>query len=246
MLKLTMMLLQLNNRYTIALKDERIATSLAYFTSDLFTPTVGNKTVVDEDSVLAEIICSYISVGSVIVPVNPEARVRERTFNAAITNAQTTYVNNPTEENKAKLRSEIELAYNTAYDVRLEEYAVAENKGADGSTALFTELLDPAFRAEQYAELTEQRNLYGRIDRMIIFGTNTYGDWTPRIVDDSKELAALISTYETSPTEETKKAVETKYTELYNEVLALQKTHLDVTDTLLDSYIDETLAELIG
>ncbi len=229
---------------TIALKDSRIATTLEYFTSELFNPTVSNQEAVDEDSVLAEIICQYISVGAEIVPVNPEARVRERTYNASITTAQTNYFNNPKEENKTTLRNEIELAFDAAYDARLEEYAIAENKGVEGGDALFTQLLDPTFRTQQYEELTEQKNLYGRIDRIITFGSNTYGDWTPRMIEQSKELANLISIYEASPTDANKKAAEAKFDEIYAAMLELEKTHLDATQLMLDTYVDETLVEL--
>ena len=232
---------------TEELREMRIATSLAYFTSDLFQPQANVTNTVAEEDVLAEIICSYISAGAAIVPVNPEARVREREINAAISSAQTAYLNNPTEENKIILQAEIASAYQTAYDVRVEGYATAEQKGSDGASALFTQMLDAEFRTSQYKELTAQLNMYGRIDRMVTFGSNTYGGgWTPRMKTESQELVALLTEYEASPTAENEQAVKDKFYEVYNSMLALQKTHLEETQSNLSTFTEETLQELIG
>lgn len=232
---------------TEELRETRIATSLAYFTSDLFKPQANVTNTVQEDDVLAEIICSYISMGAVIVPVNPEARVREREINAAISSAQAAYLNNPTEENKIMLQAEIASAYQTAYDVRVEEYSIAEQKGSDGANALFTKMLDAEFRTAQYQELTEQLNMYGRIDRMVTFGSNTYGgDWTPRLKTESQVLAALLTAYEASPTAENEQAVKDNFYAIYNSMLTLQKAHLEETQSNLSIFTEETLQKLIG
>lgn len=229
---------------TEELRETRITASLEYFTSDRFQPQAGVTSTVELEDTLAEIICAYISVGASSVPVNPEARVREREFNAAISSAQAVYLSNPTEENKAALREEIFKAFQTAYDVRVEEYAVAEIKGNDGASALFTSMLNADFRSEQFQELTEQRNLYGRIDRIVTFGTNTYGDWTPRMEEESQELAKLLSEYEASPTEKNQQAVKAKFYEIYNTMLLVQKAHLEDTQANLNAFVEETLLEL--
>lgn len=229
---------------TEELRETRIAASLEYFTSDRFQPQTGATNTVELEDTLAEIIVSYISVGAASIPVNPEARVRERAFNAAISSAQTVYLSNPTEENKAALREEISKAFQTAYDVRVEEFSVAENKGSDGASALFTSMLNADFRSEQFQELTEQRNLYGRIDRTIIFGSNTYRDWTPRMEEESQELAKLLSEYEASPTTVNQQAVQAKFYEIYDAMLLVQKAHLEDMQVKLNSFVEETLLEL--
>lgn len=230
---------------TEELRETRIATALEYFISDRFKPQANQSNTVKQEDALAEIIIGYISVGAAVVPVNPEARVREREINAAITNAQTVYLNNPTEENKTKLQEEIAKAFQTAYDVRLEEYAKAEYKGSNGASTLFTQMLDADFRNTKFQELTEQLNLYGRIDRMITYGSNTYGDWTPRMKEESQELAALLNIYEASPTSENKQAVKDKFYEIYTNMLIVQKVHLEETQIKLSSFTEETLHELI-
>ncbi len=230
---------------TEELRETRIAASLEYFISDRFNPQVNQSNTVTQEDALAEIIIAYISVGAEVIPVNPEARVREREINAAISNAQAVYLNNPTEENKNKLQEEIAKAFQTAYDVRLEEYAIAENKGINGASTLFNQMLDADFRSTKFQELTEQLNLYGRIDRMITYGSNTYGDWTPRTKEESQELAALLNLYEASPTSENKQAVKDKFYEIYANMLVVQKAHLEETQIKLSSFTEETLHELI-
>lgn len=230
---------------TEELRETRIAASLEYFTSDRFKPQVNITNTVKQEDALAEIICAYISVGAKVVPVNPEARVREREINAAISSAQTVYLNVPTEENKTKLQEEIANAFQTAYDVRLEEYAIAENKGSGGADALFTQMLDADFRSTKFQELTEQLNLYGRIDRMVTYGSNTYGDWTPRMETESQELAVLLNEYEAAPTSENELAVKDKFYEIYDNMLIVQKAHLEETQTKLSSFTEETLLTLI-
>lgn len=232
---------------TIALRDSRIATSLEYFTSDRFQPQNNtSKDNLTKEDVLAEIICSYISVGAEIVPVNPEARVREREFNAAITNAQTNYLDNPTNENMSKLYEELSKAFDIAYSIRVAETTEAVNKGHNGADTLFNRLLDPNFISQQYTELTEQRNLYGRIDRMVTYGSNTYDSWTPRMKDDSRELATLLFEYQVSPTDENKLAAKTKFYELYDNMLTVQEIHLNFIHTEFESQINEIINQLVG
>lgn len=229
---------------TEELRETRIAAAFEYFTSDRFQPQTPTNDAVKQEDALAEIICAYISVGAEIVPVNPEARVRERTFNAAITSAQMSYLQEPTEENRNKCREEIAKAFQTAYDVRMEEYVKAEGK-IGGAQKLFTQIIDVDFRDRQFLDLTEQRNLYGRIDRMVTFGCNTYGNWEPRMKTESQELAALLQEYETSHTTQNQQAVESKFNEIYNEMIVIHKAHLQQMQYKLNSFIEEILKELI-
>jgi len=231
---------------TEELRETRVATSLEYFTSDRFQPQMNTKITVTESDVLAEMICSYICTGAEIVPVNPEARVREREYNANITNAQMDYLNQTSEQNKVALKNEITKAFEETYKVRLEQYAIAEKKGKNAIDTLFNQMLNENFRKQQFADLTEQRNLYGRIDRMITYGSNTYGDWTPRMKEQSQQLAELIHIYEITPTDENKKAAETKFYEIYQDMIDLQKTHLENTKITINSFVEQILNDLIG
>ena len=60
---------------------------------------------------LAEMIFAFISSGASNAPVNPESRVRERTFNQAINQAQKNYLENPTTKNQEALKSEVAKAW---------------------------------------------------------------------------------------------------------------------------------------
>ncbi len=231
---------------TEELRETRVATSLEYFTSDRFQPQMNTKITVTESDVLAEMICSYICTGAEIVPVNPEARVREREYNANITNAQMNYLNQTSEQNKVALKNEITKVFEETYTVRLEQYAIAEKKGKNAIDTLFNQMLNENFRKQQFADLTEQRNLYGRIDRMITYGSNTYEDWTPRMKEQSQQLAELIHIYEITPTDENKKAAETKFYEIYQDMIDLQKTHLENTKITINSFVEQILNDLIG
>lgn len=228
---------------TEELRESRIADSLERFTSDLFKPQVSTSNTIEQEAALAEIICAYISVGAEIVPVNPEARVREREINGAVSNAQMLYINDPNEENMKNLQNEVERAFQIAYEVRLEAYAVAESKGMGGANALFPQILNADFRSEQFRCLTEQLNLYGRIDRMVTYGSNTYGEWIPRMKEESEELAGLLRVYQASPTAENEQDVKAKFYEIYSEVLIIQKEHLAQTD--INSFTEEILHELV-
>lgn len=227
---------------TIALQESRTAASLEYFTSDRFQPQLRTESTVTQEDTLAEIICAYISVGAQFLPVNPEARVREREFNAAITAAQLAFLAAPTDENLSNLRAELAKAFETAYDVRVEEYAHAAASGSSGADALFDRMLDEGFLNQQFAELTEQRNLYGRIDRMVTYGGNTYGDWTPRMEEESQALSAALKEYEANPSETAKQNVMEQFYALYDSMLSAQKEHLD--GLTLDGFIDAALSEL--
>ncbi len=227
-------------------RETRMATSLERFTSDRFRPgQMKAKTTVKRGDALAEIICCYISVGAEIVPVNPEARVRERGSNSAINSAQTSYLKNPTEENRVKLKEEVTKAFQTAYDVRLEECTKAEKKGIDGARVLFVQIQDTNFCDKQFLDLTQQRNLYGRIDRTVTFGSNTVGNWEPRMKTESQELAKLLQEYEKSPTKQKEQATEVKFNEIYEEMLITHKKHLEEMKPKLDFLVEKTLKELI-
>lgn len=228
-------------------REERMAMSLERFTSGKFMKrhrrTKSNLTT---DEALAEIICYYISIGAEIVPVNPEARVRERTFNASIYKAQKQYNENPSEENMDALKTEIDKAFKTAYNVRIEAFAKAEKKGDKGADVLLAEMTDSTFLEQQFKELTEQRNLYGRIDRMVTFGCNTASRWAPRLKDESLKLAETLRKYNTSDSASNKKELETTFYDLYDKVLELQKDQLQTNYTMIGSFVDNTLKELIN
>ena len=227
-------------------RETKMATALAHFTSDRFRPGFQTaKTAVQQEDALAEIICCYIAVGAEIVPVNPEARVRERKFNSAIGTAQTDYAKDSTEKNKTKLKEELAKAFQAAYDVRLEEFAKAEKKGNDGARTLFAQIRNTDFRAGQFLDLTQQRNLYGRIDRTVTLGSNTIGNWEPRMKTESQELAKLLHEYEKSSTTQKEQAVEVKFNEIYQKVLVVHKEHLKEMNTKLDALTEKTLKEML-
>lgn len=230
---------------TEKLRDARVKASLEYFASDLFQPGVNVKNNIRQEDVLAEIMCAYISAGAEIIPVNPEARVRERAINADISNARALYLNDPVEYNKAKLKEEISKAFQTAYSVRQEGYVAAQKKGSAGADALFNQMLDEIFLNAQFKDLTEQRNLYGRIDRMVIYGNNTYEGWTPRMINESQELAKLLSVYKDSPTLENKQAAKAKFSEIYKNMLITQNMHLKEMQPKLNSFVESVLKNTI-
>ena len=104
---------------------------------------------------------------------------------------------------------------------------------------------DTDFREIQFVELTEQRNLYGRIDRMVTFGSNTVRDWQPRLKTESIELSKLLIENEKAPSAKTRKAIEIKFNEVYSRMLELHATHLQDVKMRLETMIDITLNELI-
>ena len=226
-------------------RETRMTATLERFTSDRFSPKPrAEKSAVKQEHALAEIICSYIAVGAETVPVNPEARVRERGFNAAINAAQADYLKNPTEENKAQLKGELAKAFQTAYDVRLEAFAQAQKKEIGGARGLCAQMRDADFRDGQFRDLTQQRNLYGRIDRTVTFGSNTAGDWEPRMKTESQELARLFQEHEKSPAKQEQQALEDKFTEIYKKMLIAHEQHLRETKAKLDLFTENTLKVL--
>jgi hypothetical protein len=230
---------------TEASRETKMATALERFTSDRFKlGTQAAKTAVKQEDALAEMICAYISVGAEIVPVNPEARVRERGFNSAVNAAHATYLKNPAEENRAGLKAEIAKAFQAAYDVRLEAFAKAEKKGTDGSRGLFAQMKDADFRDGQFRDLTQQRNLYGRIDRMVTFGSNTAGGWEPRMKTESRELAELLREHEKSPSRQNEQSIEATFNEIYKAMLIAHKKHLEETKDKLGLFTETTLKDL--
>lgn len=227
-------------------RDQRIAASLDKFTSDRFDPQITEKdNRAAKEDVMGEIMAVYISAGAQILPVNPEARVQERTYNVAITDAQNAYLEDSSEENKIALQEILTEAFQTLYDTRVKNYASAEEKGNEGALDLFQKMLDSSFRDGQYKDLTEQMNLYGRIDRMITFGSNTYDNWVPRMAEESRELYQLFESYETSATDENLKAAQDKFSELYDSMLETEKTQLDNAGENLSVMVEETLQSLI-
>ena len=213
------------------LRDERIKASLERFTSQNFdiSPKKGGKferAKADESEFLAEFIVSYLNAGAQNLPVNPEARVREREFNAQINAALKAYFADKSEANKAKLRAQIQKAFQTAYSVRLEEFKKAQSKGLKGSKALYDKM-DKEFIKAQFKELSEQRNLYGRIDRKVSFETS-FGWVLPRLKDESKALYEALQAFSA----------------LYEKMLSVQDEHLRTTQNKLEGFVDELLAEL--
>lgn len=231
---------------TEELKETRIVSAFEHFTSDRFQVGMSSGKTVNPEDVLAEIMASYISVGAVLLPVNPEARVNERQWNATIMEAQGAYLNEPTEENLSDLRDAIAGVFDTVYNVRLEGINAALSKSDLAAETLFNHMMDEAFLSEQYTALTEQLNLYGRIDRMITYGSNTHGEWTPRMQTESQELASLLHTYQESPTEENRQFVKTKFYEIYGKMLDVQKEHLEETQANLNALMEEILHELVN
>ena len=187
----------------------------------------------DESEFLAEIIASYLNAGAQNLPVNPEARVREREFNAQINAALKAYFADKSEANKAKLRTQIQKAFQTAYSVRLEEFKKAQSKGLKGSKALYDKM-DKEFIKAQFKELNEQRNLYGRIDRKVSFETS-FGWVLPRLKDESKALYEALQRGELS---------QQAFSALYEKMLSVQDEHLRTTQNKLEGFVDEVLAEL--
>ena len=224
------------------LREERINASLERFTSDRFElspkSSQNSSKNLNKDEILAEVIANYINMGAEILPVNPEARVRERKFNASINEAQKNYFQNPNSENKSKLRNEIAKAFETALEVRIQSVLNSQNKGVKGGEKLLEKMQDRDFLQTQFSEITEQRNLYGRIDRIVSFGSNTASDWNPREKQDSLKLASAIKSGD-------KNVVRSEFNALYQKMLKVQKELLDSTKKRLDSLIDDTLNELI-
>ncbi len=223
------------------LRSERIAMSFERFSSDRFalSPKGGAKSAnrLSVDEILAEIIANYINVGAEMLPVNPESRVRERKFNAQINDAQKAYLQNKSAQNKAKLREAIAEAYNAALTARVQSAKSAQSKGTKGGAKLLEKMTDSAFLEEQFSELTAQRNLYGRIDRIISFGSNTADEWTPRQKQDSLNLSTALKSGD-------KNLTTREFNALYDKMLKAQDLHLQATKQRLDSLIDECLDSL--
>lgn len=95
-------------------------------------------------------------------------------------------------------------------------------------------MTDSAFLEEQFSELTAQRNLYGRIDRIISLGSNTADEWTPRYKQDSLNLSTALKSGD-------KNATTREFNALYDKMLKAQDSHLQATKQRLDSLIDECL-----
>lgn len=219
------------------LRSERITASLERFTSERFMLSKGGKNSaknLSKDEILAEIIANFINVGAEFVPVNPESRVRERKFNALINDAQKAYLQNPSNANKAKLREAIAEAYNAALQARIQSVNQSAKKGVSGGAKLLEKMQDSAFLDEQFSELTQQRNLYGRIDRIISFGGNIADNFTPRAKQDSLKLATALKNGD-------KSVAMREFNALYEKMLQAQDLHFQATKQRLDLLIDECL-----
>lgn len=222
------------------LRNERITASLERFTSERFMLSKGGKNSaknLSKDEILAEIIANFINVGAEFVPVNPESRVRERKFNALINDAQKVYLQNPSNVNKAKLREAIAEAYNAALQARIQSVNQSAKKGVSGGAKLLEKMQDSAFLDEQFSELTQQRNLYGRIDRIISFGGNIADNFTPRAKQDSLKLATALKNGD-------KNALSREFNALYEKMLQAQDLHFQATKQRLDLLINECLESL--
>ena len=222
------------------LREERIKASFERFTSERFMLSKGGKNSaqnLSKDEILAEIIANFINVGAEFVPVNPESRVRERKFNALINDAQKAYLQNPSKENKAKLREAIAEAYNAALQARIQSVNQSAKKGISGGAKLLEKMQDSAFLDEQFSELTQQRNLYGRIDRIVTFGGNAADNFTPRAKQDSMRLATALKNGD-------KNAMSREFNALYGKMIDAQKSQLDSTKARLNLLVDTTLDEL--
>lgn len=231
---------------TEALKEQRVTAALNHFTSDNFQPQISDGEQVEQDSILAELICNYIAAGAVFLPVDPEARVREREMNAAISEAQDQYFSDPSPQNEEAVRSAVAEAFETAYEVRKNSCLSASDKGTEGGKELFEQMLSQEFLDAQYEELTEQRNLYGRIDRMITFGSNTYGGWTPRMESEPMELAVCLDNYEADSTDANLQLAQDKFYQIYEEMLQLENAHLETVQSEISEMVEQTVQQLIG
>ncbi|MGX3098953.1 hypothetical protein [Helicobacter sp. 23-1046] len=226
------------------LREERIRASFERFSSERFalSPKGAQSKVaqnLSKDEILAEIIANFINVGAEFVPVNPESRVRERKFNALINDAQKAYLQNPSKENKANLRNAVAQAYQSALEARIQSVNQSAKKGVSGGAKLLEKMQDSAFLDEQFSELTQQRNLYGRIDRIISFGGNTADNFTPRARQDSMRLATALKNGD-------KNAMSREFNALYGKMIDAQKAQLDFAQKGLDRLVDECLESLIA
>jgi hypothetical protein len=79
---------------------------------------------------------------------------------------------------------------------------------------------------------------------MVTLGSNTVGDWEPRMQTESRELARLLQEYEKSPTKQKEQTVEKKFNEIYQKMLVVHKEHLKETKAKLGSLAEETLKEI--
>ena len=79
---------------------------------------------------------------------------------------------------------------------------------------------------------------------MITYGSNTVGNWEPRMKAESQELARLLQEYERSPTKRGEQAVEVKLNAIYRKMLVVHKEHLKKAKSGLTTFIEKTLKEL--
>ena len=226
------------------LREERIKASFERFSSERFalSPKGAQSKVaqnLSKDEILAEIIASFINVGAEFVPVNPESRVRERKFNALINDAQKAYLQDKGAQNLANLRNAVAQAYQSALEARIQSVNQSAKKGVSGGAKLLEKMQDSAFLDEQFSELTGQRNLYGRIDRIVSFGGNTADNWTPRAKQDSLKLATTLKNGD-------KNAMSREFNALYAKMLDLQQSQLDSAQNGLDKLVDECVESLIA
>ena len=228
---------------TIESKKDRLQASMQRFTSERFQPSL-SRTNHKKEEMLAEMIFAFISSGASNAPVNPESRVRERTFNQAINQAQKNYLENPTTKNQEALKSEVAKAYNSAYEVCLKSSLQAKRRGLDGADELFGLILDEKFRGDVVEELTRQRNLYGRIDRAIRLGSSDLTNFKPRFAVESKELLGQIDEYEKSPNSKNLNLLKVKFNALYEKAMLEQESHMVAINSNLNALIEKSMQEL--
>ena len=94
--------------------------------------------------------------------------------------------------------------------------------------------------------MTEQRNLDGRIDRMVTFGCNTAENWSPCLQEESRRLATLLRQYDASPNRENRRTAKAVFDSIYTQMLALYEKRLSGNGVKLNAFIEETLQELIN
>ena len=133
----------------------------------------------------------------------------------------------------------IRQAYNAALQARIHSVNQSSKKGVSGGAKLLEKMQDSAFLDEQFSELTQQRNLYGRIDRIISFGGNTADIFTPRARQDSMRLATALKNGD-------KNAMSREFNALYGKMVEAQKAQLDSAQKGLDKLVDECLESLIA
>ena len=238
---------------TIALKDSRLSESLERFSKgfrgsdskmrdskrrDFKTRHASDFVEVGNDEILFDIMRVFVSSGAEFAPINPENRVQERGHNARINAAIKKYETSRSVEDKNTIKNEIYNALQNALKVRSDGLKRAEQKGVKPAKKLLEKMRDNNFLSQQKEDLITQRNLYGRIDRIITFGSLEYKAVR---AEDSKKLFAKLMVDNGADSKLDSNAV-ASFEMLYKDSIIYQKQHLESISKNLDS-IAQSLAD---